>query len=69
MSRKLIKKLLRNYVTKDILADEAKVDFNQRKVPSYSFPSYGHQQHAPNHANHGPFNPYGNFYGPSVANQ
>lgn len=62
MSRNLIKKLLKNYMNRDILADEAKVDFNSNKGSS------------PNHSPYGPppaaaFNHHGGFHGPSIANQ
>lgn len=58
MSRNLIKKLLKNYATRDILADEQKVDFEANKEVKYNFPSYGPPSH------HG-----SGFYGPSAGNQ
>jgi hypothetical protein len=67
MSRNLITKLLKNYVTRDLLADETKVDFGAKKEATYSIPPYGPPQN--HHSHHGPFNNYGNFHGQPAANQ
>lgn len=60
MSRNLIKKLLKSYNSRDILTDEAKIDFNasERKHDSYGPPPSA-----------GTFNHHGDFYSPTIANQ
>lgn len=65
MSRNLIKKLLKNYTSRDILTDEAKIDFaasDQKKV-TLNHPPYG-----PPPTN-GAFHNNGDSYGPTFANQ
>lgn len=58
MSRNLIKKLLKNYEARDILADEQKIDFGAKKEVTYNLPPYGYPPH---HGN--------DHYGPSFGNQ
>ncbi|KAL7049381.1 hypothetical protein ACKWTF_003672 [Chironomus riparius] len=68
-SRNLIKKLLKQYAAKDILADETKIDFNAKKESfskKYNIPAYGHDA---GHASGGPFDNYANFYDSPVNNQ
>ncbi|CAG9800337.1 unnamed protein product [Chironomus riparius] len=67
-SRNLIKKLLKQYAAKDILADETKIDFNAKKESfskKYNIPAYGHDA---GHASGGPFDNYANFYDSPVNN-
>lgn len=72
-SRNLIKKLLKQYAAKDILADETKIDFNAKKESfskKYNIPAYGHDGgHAYGYPSNGPFDNYGNYYDSPVNNQ
>ena len=61
--------MLKQYAAKDILADEAKVDFNAKKESfskKYNIPAYGSDD---GHVFGGPFDNYGDLYNSPVNNQ
>lgn len=59
MSSHVIKTLLKSFQSKDILTDEAKVDFNEKKQSSYDV----HDSIGPPGFNYGPFDHPGDYYG------